>query len=245
VVEFLCAIAEDKPEYGALNLKDLGSKWWDHRPNQEFIKSKFRGEGGKHEWIPTNYIPHVVARGVASRSPESVSTAALWVKFQDAFRSPTEVLMYPPVAPYLRLAPYPREPGTHKKVSDKKVPVIQGHVGAVYAPVDDDGYRPDVIQQTVGQGPWHNELRRVFDETGGVDHEAMKKVIAGMATFISTNLWNGKNVDKTEFQEYYQGAKSEATADGLRPVDTLFGVAASAAKVVDVGFTKARETVGQ
>jgi hypothetical protein len=243
IVEFLCALASEAPSYGSLDLVALKDRWWAHPPNKKFIMDKFRRGGGLHEWIPTSYIPQVIARGTAAKGVEGVETAALWVRFQDAFRSPTEVLMYPPQGRYLRTVPYRRDPVTHDKTKDGEVAVIQGHVGAVYAPVDDQGYREDVIQQTVGQGPWHDELRKIFDANAGTGRDAMRGVIGGMEGFIVDNLWYGDTLPKPGFNEYYAGGKAKADGKDVRSAKDLAGIAKGAATSVKKDFEDARAKV--
>ena len=204
---------------------------------------KFRRGGGLHEWIPTSYIPQVIARGTAAKGVEGVETAALWVRFQDAFRSPTEVLMYPPVGRYLRTVPYRRDPITQAKTEDGEVNVVQGHTGAVYAPVGEKGYREDVIQQTVGQNPWHDELRKIFDANAGTGRDAMRGVIGGMEGFIVDNLWYGDTLPKPGFNEYYAGGKAKADGKGVRSANDLAAIAKGAATSVKQNFVDARKKV--
>ena len=244
IIPFLVAVARRDPTFGKLVLENWEQRYWEKPPNKKWLKERFRGSGGKHEWIPTNYVDKVIERGRASAAADDLETAAAWVTFQDELRSPTRIVMYPPTAPYLRTAPYPRDPVSHERAPGGTLTVIQGHVGSVYAPVDDRGYRTDVIGQTQAQTPWHDELRKIFDSNTGTDLLTMRRVVQQLLIFIADNCWFGDPVPNGGFVEYYAGDKSVADGQGLVTFATLQATAAGAINAIDNDFDRAAKAVG-
>jgi|GEM_PF-5794822 len=249
IIEFLQAVARKDSAFNGLNLG--GDKWetvyWGEKRNREWLKARFRRGGGKHEWIPTSYVPRVIERARNSLAAEGAPTAARWITFQDKFRSPTDILMYPPTGRYLRTAPFVRDPQPpHKKLSDKTVTVIQGHVGAVHAPVRDGGYSDDVIAQTKAQGPWHDDLRTIFDANFGEadSKQGMTKIVSGIDRFIKNNLWKGDSVPQPGFNEYYTKTKGEADDADRENFSAMKNRAAGAAQTIKNDFQTARTAVG-
>jgi hypothetical protein len=231
VPDFLESMAEKK-NYGELAAKLWAPHWWGEPNNQEWIRDKFRLGGGKHEWIPTNYVGEVVARaqqelqtGSADAS-KGAGAAVRWVRFQNRFRSPTDIIIYNPVGEALREISFP---GPKGRVS--KVAVLQGHVGAVYAPVTGTEYLPEstpgkndpsrIKQQTQYQGPWHNRLRDIFNahkgEAGDVD--AVPRILTEVLAFYTESVWNGaatvNGKQLNAFNEYYDSTGGEVSFDDL------------------------------
>ncbi len=246
---FLKAVARRDSAFGGLDIS--GDRWetfyWGEKRNREWLKARFRRGGGKHEWIPTNYVPRVVERARNSLAAEGPPMAELWVTFQDNFRSPTNILVYPPTGRYLRTAPYLRDPAPpHKKTKDGPVTVLQGHIGAVYAPVRDDGYSGDVIGQTKAQGPWHNDLRAIFDANFGEadSRQGMTKILGGIDSFVENNLWKGDSVPSAGFDEYYTKAKGAADGADREKFSDVKSRAAGAATTIENDFQTARNAVG-
>jgi hypothetical protein len=245
VLPFLTAVARGEAQFGRLDLSRWESDYWGRPANQEWLKDRFRGSGGAHEWIPTNYVGRVVERGRASARAEDLETAALWVTFQDELRSPTRILMYPPEGRYARTVPNARDPVTHEPQPGGERTVLQGHVGAVYAPVGgDNDYRGDVVAQTQAQGPWHDDLRKIFDANQGAGLATMRKVVQAVTLFAADHLWFGDAVPRPGFTEYYGAAKGTADGDGLVSFDHLQQVASGAADAIDNDFERARRAVG-
>jgi hypothetical protein len=243
ITEFLTAVATNQADFNGLNLANWETVYWGKPPNQAWLKDRFRGAGGKHEWIPTNYIEKVVARGRASADPENMKTAAAWVTFQDELRSPTEILMYPPEGRYARTVPFPRDPVSHVQATGAALSVIQGHVGAVYAPVREDAYSEDVIAQTRGQGPWHDDLRKIFDSHPGTDLATMRTIVQELTTFVSKQIWKGEPLPNPGFTEYYSGIAERATGKDLVTYDQLKNLAAGASTQIENDFQRARAEV--
>lgn len=249
IIEFLQAVARREAGYNGLDIS--GNRWeavyWGEKRNRDWLKDRFRRGGGLHEWIPTDYVPRVVERARNSADAEGPPVAALWVTFQDKFRSPTNILIYPPTGRYLRTAPYPRDPAPpHNKTGDNPVTVLQGHVGAVHAPVRDEGYSNDVIAQTKAQGPWHDDLRAIFDANFGEadSRQGMTKIISGIDDFIKTNLWKGDSVPQPGFNEYYTKNKGEADGAGREDFSALQSRASGATTTIKTNFKTARDAVG-
>jgi hypothetical protein len=222
IVPFLEAMARGQ-DFGTLKFAEWETRFWGDKRNQDWIRERFRGvEGGaRHEWIPTDYIDKVVKR---DRSEEEIQGGALWITFQNALRSPTKILVFPPrdSSSYLRTVDHLRddEGKPREDTGDRKTfPVLQGHSGAVYAPVGNDGkYRDTVAAQTLGQPGWHNELRRIFLDAPS-SRAGMKKIVDDLREFKDENVWNGANpaIPEPRFDEYHVAfATLESTASSAR-----------------------------
>lgn len=245
IIPFLLAVARGDATFKKLDLSKWESEYWGKPANQQWIKERFRGSGGHHEWIPTNYVGRVIERARTSADDDDLETAARWVTFQDELRSPTDILLYPPEGRYMRNAPWPRDPVSHERESGGALTVLQGHVGAVYAPVGENAYREDVVAQTAAQGPWHDDLRKIFDRNPGTDLATMERIVQEIETFIDDHLWFGtKALPSPGFNEYYAAARDKAAGDGLLTFGALQKIAAGAAEAIDNDFTRARKAVG-
>ncbi|MFM5893545.1 MAG: DUF4157 domain-containing protein [Novosphingobium sp.] len=215
---FLLAMGRNQT-VGAISPTRFDELW--HAPggaNKEFIASRFRLPSGAHEWIPTNYIPNVLAAARSAAQEEGIEAAAFWVKVHDEWRSDTDVLIYKPDTGWAR----------HITVSGQPVTILQGHVGAVYASADDSGVAPAPQQQTIGQGPWHDELRAIFDANVSVRTDsktAIRNVINQVEAYSNRTLWRGgalSGLDERVFDDYY--ASNRSTKIGVR------GLGANAAR---------------
>jgi len=244
IIPFLVAVARGDATFGALVLANWEAVYWGKTANQSWLKDRFRGSGGHHEWIPTNYVSRVIDKGRSSARAEDLETAAAWVTFQDQLRSPTRIVMYPPSGRYKRTAPHPRDPVSQDLRPGGALTVIQGHVGAVYAPVDESGYREDVIAQTQAQGPWHDQLRAIFDNNPGTDMHTMRRVVQEITFFISEACWFGDPIPDPGFDEYYTAAKAKADGKDRLPFAQVQQTAASAIDAIDDDITRARNAVG-
>ena len=203
--------------------------------NKDFIAGRFRSPAGLHEWIPTNYIPDVVARARAAPEEENMEFAALWVGVHNVWRTDTEILIYKPGPGFTRRISV--GPATARR----DVTIMQGHVGAIYAKADDEGVVEAPQQQTIGQGPWHDELRRHFD-THAADTRASKPallaIIASIDAYARASLWTGTPVaglDAGVFDEYYDSGRS--TKIGVAGVTRN---AARAFTAIEADFARAR-----
>jgi hypothetical protein len=190
--------------------------------NKEFIATRFRWSSGAHEWIPTNYIPDVLARARSAREEEGMIAAAMWVKLHNEWRTPTELIIYDPATTSWE---------RHVNVGGVGAIVPQGHSGAVYAKADDSGITAEPQQQTVGQDPWHNELRAIFDAHKNFENNtrsAVVEVVNQIQAYSDRTVWKGDNAGPVRaFDEYYQGDRrthigvSALIANAVRSVGTL------------------------
>lgn len=203
--------------------------------NKDFIASRFRVPTGMHEWIPTNYIPDVLARARTAREEEGIEAATFWVKLHTEWRTPTELLIYKPST------------GTRSiTLAGRRVSVLQGHVGSVYAPADDAGATATPQQQTIGQGPWHDRLRDIFDANktvGGTSRAAVEAVITQIRTFADNTVWRGEGSAAIDaYDEYFSTNSASAGRIGLAGVR---GNASRAAAQMDVDFQTARNVLAR
>lgn len=210
-------------DFKGLAASEWKDRWWGKPENQAWIRDKFRLGGGQHEWIPTNYVGDVVARAQEELQPghdangarNGAGAAVRWVRFQNRFRSPTDILIFEPKGPALREVSNYRGP----KGLIPNVAVLQGHVGAVYAPVKESEYLPQPVSgkddpsrikaQTQYQGPWHDKLRDIFNAHKGEagDVNAVPKILNEVLAFYTDTVWQGQKTtqgkDLTVFSEYH------------------------------------------
>jgi hypothetical protein len=182
--------------------------------NKDFIASRFRSPAGLHEWIPTNYIPNVLAAARVAPHEEGLEYAALWVNVHNVWRTDTEVLIFKPDRwkREITITTPAAAPGAAPTV--QRATVLQGHVGAVYAKADDAGVCAAPQQQTIGQGPWHDALRNIFDANTAVPSEskaALGRVIDQIQTYATQTLWTGSplpGLNAAVFDEYYDSGRA-------------------------------------
>jgi hypothetical protein len=247
ILPFLKAVASGESGFRGLDLGEWERRLWGKTANRNWIKDRFRGGGGYHEWIPTNYVNRVVERARQAADSEGAPTAVLWIDFQDQFRTRTNLLMYPPEKDRYRVTvPYTRNPQTLERDQDGSAQVLQGHVGAVYAPVRSGQYSEDVIAQTKGQGPWHDDLRQIFDGSFGIANNfaGMRAILSGVDRFIQSDVWFGDGVSGPVFNEYYARAASSTDPSSVQLFTSLQGRAKGAAETVENDFERARGAVG-
>jgi hypothetical protein len=231
VIAFLESMGtnSDYPGQGeVLKAAEWDGEWWGKKPNREWISTNYRkygpGAGGEHEWIPTNYIVNVIARArqeLEAGHPGGVPAALRWVRFQNRFRSPTEIIIFEPGSRSREIGNYPGDDGVVPKVK-----VLQGHIGAVYAPVEDAGYLsqavPDRIKpQTKFSPGWHDDLEGTFDshKTEANDSKAIKGILDDVLAFYVGSVWNGSGTvtgnGNGAFDEYYNSGKGHIKFAGL------------------------------
>ncbi|SAL04848.1 hypothetical protein AWB78_07160 [Caballeronia calidae] len=238
IVNFLVGIAKGQSP-GGIGEARLEEELWPgaaNRENREFIKNAFRAaDPGMHEWIPTNYIPNVIARASAAREgEETAETAALWVLVYHRWRSPTEHIIFTPIGRRLR-----RVRLSTAVAGATDAVVLQGHVGAIYAAAERQRETPGVVQaQTQGQGPWHEDLRRFFrEESPGTDSRAaIASVIDRVEQYAEETVWGGAlTADISRFTGYY-------TNGGASPISllTIQTTGRDAMRNILTGFTAAR-----
>lgn len=247
IISFLIAMAKGEA-FGNISVNDWKTRIWGQRANRKWIMKRFRKSGGKHEWIPTDYVGEVIAHAHAVSTTECEETAVRWVEFQDELRSPTKMLIFNPAKETYkvtvnRLRDISDPAKKTKKDLTQAVPVLQGHTGAVYAPYSGNSYRDDNVPQTKGQKQWHDKLRAIFNTNKSNQNSsvAMKKVLSEIDTHVNDTLWEGNaavlGAEGSRFEEYYESA-SGTTPDG---VGFLITAAKGAEKQIKEDFNRARE----
>ncbi|MCP3960733.1 MAG: DUF4157 domain-containing protein [bacterium] len=213
---FLDAIKAAGSFYGLLKGIALGGKFngidrfnWKiiagHKGNKEEIGTRFRAlKPRTHEWIPTRFVADVVHR--ASRLPVSASPA-LWIEMQDEFRAPTKGIIFKPDSAD-RTRKIKGRPGSGD--ATKNLTVLQGHPGAVYAPVDDKGYadeggKPKAKQQTKTSNTWHQGLNAIYteSESAPTTASALYNIWMDVGKLFLNTVWDGKQAPSDPFDEYY------------------------------------------
>ncbi|BDC51034.1 hypothetical protein F183_A33500 [Bryobacterales bacterium F-183] len=201
VIPFLKYVAtENDPQID----KKWREVWWkDGSANQKWIAERFRGSGGKHEWIPTNYIGEVMNYARAQQNnPNAPINAASWIDFQDTLRTDTKNIMFSRA--YWLKAPV--SPASEEATQL----LIQGHAGALYAPIHEGKWRADneIVQQTHGQKEWHDKLRAIFKNAAkGTSKAGRDQIVENLATFADSDLWHGQT-HSPAFDKYYDSGKA-------------------------------------
>jgi len=253
---FLMAVARGDATFTGLELpagRDLDTQWdevyWGRRnnPSREWLKARFRKSGGQHEWLPTNYIGEVIDRARRENDGDRAKNAGRWIVFQTTFRSDTRILFFDPDSAYSRVVNGLRDPlppHDRREDTERDYKVLQGHVGAVYAPVGSDGYVDKVQAQTVGQGRWHDGLRDIFTRNAGAATtlSGITTIMDDVATYADETLWHGGHHSGHGFAEYY--ASRQAAADG-RTIDpgTLATRASSTSDEIERTIARTRRAV--
>lgn len=205
--------------------------------NKERVSEIFRKmKPNSHEWIPTNYVEDVVnhAVNVKTADPENGPAIAMkWIELHDLYRTPTKGLIFHPKSDFtqtqrkvtgLRVASnmgtvFSAGPKPVSIETTKDFPVIQSHSGGdvVKAPVSDAGkYQEGLMQQIKGIGPWHDELRKVFNSNKGSTVSSIMSVIEEIEKFADKTVWKGDTGVLQEGGKYFcEYDKSVATLSSL------------------------------
>ncbi|MEU6549140.1 HPC2 multi-domain protein [Streptomyces sp. NPDC046915] len=138
---------------------------WDHDPpSKDFLMDRFRGaDQGKHEWIPTDYIPNVLRRAMTQRS--KMVEALRWVVLHHALRSPTRYVIWELVGA-----------------------TPQGHSGVFWESYQKEGKTKYKFTLTKNQDKFHNRLRGVFDRWSGT----ALGYVAELRAKLPTIMWDGQ-----------------------------------------------------
>ncbi len=239
IIPFMIAIAKGNKvqEIDEAELERL----WTTTANSNLIKDRFRGVSpGQHEWIPTNYIINVIRRASeATRAGEELGeAAALWIDVQHAWRSPTDQLIYKPEADRTRRISVVRTDASGQTSTVQAV-VLQGHSGAVYAGARSTGPVPgEAVPQVAGQGPWHDELRRMFNGGAAITESraAIASIITNVETYARATIWQGQTTAEMQnFDEYFG-----STSGGRLTLGALGARAAGAMANIASNFSAAR-----
>ncbi|MGW0768971.1 HPC2 multi-domain protein [Streptomyces sp. NPDC002676] len=138
---------------------------WDHDPpSKDFLMDRFRGaDKGKHEWIPTDYIPNVLRRAMARRS--TMVEALRWVVLHHALRSPTRYVIWELVGA-----------------------TPQGHSGVFWESYQKRGETKYKFTLTKNQDKFHNRLRGIFDRWNGTALD----YVAELRAQLPKIMWDGQ-----------------------------------------------------
>jgi hypothetical protein len=127
---------------------------------------RFRGaDSGRHEWIPTDYIPDVLRRALDRRSTHDTLEGVRWIVLHHSLRSPTRYVIW-------------KLDGT----------TPQGHSGVFWQSYEEDGKLKHKFTLTDGQDKFHDELRTTFDNYGG----KAAGYVGHLRRKLPTIMWNGK-----------------------------------------------------
>lgn len=183
--------------------ENFGEQIWHVPANQDYLTSRFR-KPGDHEWIPTNYIPNVLARA----SEQDVLLGEKWILLQQRLRTSTADLIYNPniTMPYATTGTVDVSGQTHR--------TLTGHIGALWGlEIDDEGnerFKP----LTAGQGPWHDSLRAAFD---AAHPQRPADAVTALKNITDHTIWGGGTYPADLVTTYYrsQNEASEVTIDEL------------------------------
>ena len=201
IIEFLKTMARNQKVSGY----DIDPKNWDktYSDNREYFKSAFRGvDTGQHEWIPTSLINEVVAHAQKGDS-ENAEIAVLWIEVHHELRSPTKGLIFKPEL-HSKEAKGPIGP------SGTDWTVLQGHPGAVYAPLS-GGKRTEVGKQQVeGSAEWHERLRESFRNASKLaTTPGIQQAVLGAQASFDEMIWSGTISDRLSKNTEYRAGTTE------------------------------------
>lgn len=224
VVDFLKAMA-DKQDYEKISWQSFYD-YWTNPSDRRHISTQFRNaDKTKHEWIAMEITDRVIN---TARSAQATAAGAIWVTYQNKLRSPTKSLIFKPNpsnAEHFREVSY-RDTGSFTPTKDRpdsrvsktqKVLVLQGHPGAVYAPVDDDGYRADAIDQSKGFMGWHDTFNESISKKvpGSQDYTLVdiQNIVKQVGETFKDTIWNParKKLAKPRFEFYFSGKGKSAS----------------------------------
>ncbi|RGC65803.1 hypothetical protein C5N14_27000 [Micromonospora sp. MW-13] len=139
--------------------------WKNDKPSKDFLADRFRAaDAGKHEWIPTDYIPDVLRRAMDHRSGSETLEGLRWVVLHHALRSPTRYVIWELV-------------GT----------TPQGHSGVFWQAYQEDGKTKHKFTLTNNQEAFHNRLRKLFDQWSGT----ALAYVGHLRAQLSNLMWDG------------------------------------------------------
>jgi hypothetical protein len=140
--------------------------WAHDKPSKDFLADRFRSaDQGKHEWIPTDYIPNVLQRAMGLRSRSETLEGLRWVALHHALRSPTRYVIWELV-------------GT----------TPQGHSGVFWQSYQEDGKTKYKFTLTNNQEAFHNRLRGIFDGWSGT----ALGYVTHLYSQLSSLMWDGE-----------------------------------------------------
>ena len=173
IIGFLRFVATEGSEWNTRVL-DL---WAKHKPSKEYLMDLFRrADSGKHEWIPTDYIPVVLVRAMGHLSRGDKLEAARWVALHHALRSKTEHVIW---------AIQGASPN--------------GHSGALWQQYVENGKTKYKFTLTNGQDVFHNRLRDIFNQHQGSALQYVGALRARLQDATNPLIWNG-NLDNHDPQ---------------------------------------------
>lgn len=241
VVPFLKGVADNEfpPSY-------TRSQWNDDKrdtTNRRYIARRFRAaRAARHEWIPINYISDLVTRAKNEEDPDKMAVSSEWIDFANQWRTRTQYLIFNP-----RFPEYQRSVNEGPNADSDDVlqrwsrggdyRVLQGHTGAVYAPVSDSGARSDVVPQSKGEGAgstrpgtFHGEIRSIFDRhrSTATTITGVRRIAADVNSMVSEHIWDGSPHGARAFTEYYPGTRSQADKGGIFDESRLANLAGGA-----------------
>ena len=202
---------------------------WKHAGNQKELKSRFRAvRSGTHEWIQTQFVGDVISKAAALYADGTPALVAiLWVRMQNELRSPTKGIIFDPKDRSRTVKGW--ENDTVVNNVGKDVAVLQGHPGAVYAPVSDAGYvekagKPNSKQQTKFSPGWHDSLTKLYKSASvGMTPEGLVQIWDGVDQFFKDTVWDGTgSPSPTIFNAYYAGDSDSAPKIGLSQLQTNY-----------------------
>jgi Domain of unknown function (DUF4157) len=240
IIPFLTAMATTGSSGGIddARLKTL----WTVQANVDLMKDRFRAAmPDSHEWIPSNFIPEVVARAGVARAvnEESGKAAALWIEIQHEWRTPTKNLIFKPEGDRRREFDDMVDQPDGTRISQHFV-VLQGHAGAVYAMAEEGSLAKRSVPQTKGQPTWHDALRSRFVSGTAIanSRDAVRSIISSVDTFVTDTILTSDPGASNKTMHTYQNASGVDET-----VDDVVARAVNAAASLKKDFDKARGIV--
>jgi len=165
------------------------------RDNSDWVKDRFRGaDDGKHEWIPSSLIHNVIER---ARGYENWVEGAKWIYAHHWLRTDTAAIIFPPQTGDFAEVLAAWDENNQEAIEQIANTFLgaklklSGHVGALY--LVDTNIKEDPIEQTVGQGPWHDQLRGFYESHKSGDVDVFVKALKNYTVPDEGEgiVWNG------------------------------------------------------
>ena len=168
---------------GTITLNEL-NKLWNTTTNRDFLKDEFRAaDPGKHEWIPSNYIPNVINK---ANSVSDAVKAAQWIDLHHELRTDTSWVIFNPTYATGEIT-----------IAGKKFDTLVGHSGALYV---EDPANPGAFKaQTTNQNIWHDLLRSAFDSS-----TTPSGAIGEIQKIFKSTVWDGSQLGSNIYDIYYR-----------------------------------------
>ncbi|MFF5720845.1 hypothetical protein [Streptomyces buecherae] len=172
VIAFLKLMVEQE-QVGKVSWTRFKELWETDGSSRDWLKTRFRSvASGKHEWIPTNFIPNVIEAAIGQK--QNMIAALDWVTLHNSLRSDTSRVIW-------------------RIVDADGTSVDPGaHVGAFYeAYKNKDGATRYKSTMTNGTSDFHDNLRNFFEANKDLGARGFAVALRGKLGGRGGLIWDG------------------------------------------------------